>query len=61
MAEEKYNAGLIKTVTRKNDNFQFGPNPTTSCFYKHDSSLLSVGFNDSSISIYDINKVISPD
>ena len=51
MAEEKYNAGLIKTVTRKNDNFQFGPNPTTSCFYKHDSSLLSVGFNDEIIII----------
>ena len=59
MANEKNNAGLIKTITRKNEGHNYyGPNPTTSCFFKHDSSLLSIGFNDSSISIYDINKVM---
>ena len=58
MTEEKYTAGLLKTVTKKNDTMQYGPNPTSSCFLKHDAALLALGFNDSSISIYDINKVI---
>ena len=57
MNEEKYSAGLVKSVTKKSDNSTYGPNPTTSCFFKHDNSLLAVGFNDSLLSIYDINKV----
>jgi hypothetical protein len=57
MSEEKYTAGLIRTVTKRPEGFQYGPNPTTSNFFKHDSNLLAVGFNDSSVSIYDINKV----
>lgn len=57
MSDEKYNAGLIKTISKKQDSFKFGPNPTTSSFFKHDSNLLGIGFNDSSVSIYDINKV----
>jgi hypothetical protein len=58
MNEEKYTAGLIKTVSKKPENSQFGPNPTTSCFSKHDNNLLCLGFNDSSLSVYDINKVL---
>lgn len=54
--EEKYNKGLIKTLSRKGETFTHGPNPTSCGFLNSDSNQLAIGFNDSIISVYDIVK-----
>lgn len=47
---------MIKTITRKLDNFPYGPNPTTCAFLSCDNNLLAIGFNDGMISVYDLVK-----
>jgi WD40 repeat protein len=54
--EEKYNKGLIRTISRKTETFSHGPNPTSCSFLSSDTNQLAIGFNDSIISVYDIVK-----